>query len=102
MYLRYHKFIKLPAKYLTNFTLKILILIFQAKFHDPKKAFNSALGIVVISYEEGKSASNQQLEIAFKAENSDFSNGNRYFYLLCKKDIKNFGKFIPIMRSEII
>ncbi|CAI2361935.1 unnamed protein product [Moneuplotes crassus] len=76
--------------------------VFETNFNDPNKAFNSALGLVVITYEEGRSAHNQVLEFNLTAENSDFSPGNGYFFIVGKKDIKNPLNFIPIMRSEIL
>ena len=71
-------------------------------FWDPKKGFNSALGLVVIKYQEESNIHNQELKFSLKAENSDFSANTNYFYIIARKDDKNHQSFIPIMRSEIL
>jgi hypothetical protein len=42
------------------------------------------------------------LEFCLQAENSDFSTGNSYFYIVAKKNPRDHHNYIPIMRSEIV
>lgn len=53
-------------------------------------------GKVTVFYKEVASASNQVLEISFKAFEGGFTDGTGYFYIVTKDN------HVPIMRSELL
>jgi hypothetical protein len=59
-------------------------------------------GTVVITYEEGQSASNQVLELSLSANKGDYTEGYSYFYIVSKRGGHIPIQYFPIMRSEIV